>query len=188
MRVLVGDITKVQNIDAIVNASNALGIMGSGVAGAIARSGGDLLKQNVKKVIDEKGPFQLGDIFVSDSGRLKRRGIKHVYHAVTMEFAGGGTSVGTIGPLLTRVLEKALSEGLESIAFGGLGCGIGGLTKEEVAKRMAHISQEYNGRIKITVIDTSEDFIKAFLDNLSIEVETINEEETINKPSDSSPE
>jgi O-acetyl-ADP-ribose deacetylase (regulator of RNase III) len=172
MRVIVGDITKVENVDVIVNAANGIGVMGAGVAGAIARSGGDLLKQDVKRVVEEQGPFQRGDLYISDAGLLKRRGIKQVYHAVTMQFPGGSTTLGTIASLLTRVLETAISNGVESIAFGGLGTGIGGLLKEDVAKQMANISQSYAGRIKILVIDINKDFIDYFKNSLSIKYET----------------
>lgn len=188
MRVFVGDITKVENIDVIVNAANGIGIMGAGVAGAIARSGGDLLRENVRKVVQDSGPFDVGDVYISDAGLLKRRGIKFVYHAVTMRFPGGITSLGTIESLTRKVIETALSNGTMSIAFGGLGCGIGGLSKDDVAKRMATVSQEYNGRIDITVVDTSEDFIRSFIQNVSIPVETKNEDEIISKSSSSGTE
>lgn len=177
MNIYVGDITKVENIDAIVNAANAIGVMGRGVAGAIAFSAGvsnqhngTNIKEIVKKVIEEEGPFQLGDVYVSDSGLLKRRGIKYIYHAVTMQFPGGITPIRCISPLLKKVLDKALLNNLESIAFGGLGCGIGGLDKSEVALRMASVAQEYHNRIKITVVDTSEEFINSFKKHINIKL------------------
>lgn len=185
MKVYVGDITKVENVDAIVNAANGIGVMGGGVAGAIARSGGLLLLENVNKVVEASGPFDVGDVYVSDAGLLKRRGVKFIYHAVTMKYPGGQSSIGTIATLLEKVLDTAIENNVESIAFGGLGCGIGGLSKEETAKRMANISQGYNNRIKIYVVDTSEDFIKEFINNLSISIETNNENETDDKSSDS---
>lgn len=171
MKVFVGDLTKVENVDALVNAANGIGVMGAGVAGAIARSGGDLLRENVGKVVEQEGPFQVGDVYVSDAGLLKRRGVTYIYHAVTMQFPGGRTSLGTIPNLLRRVLDKAIASGLQSIAFGGLGCGIGGLDKTEVAHRMAVVAQEYDQRIKIQVVDTNEDFIEAFKKCLSIPIE-----------------
>jgi len=187
MKVVQGDITKVEDIDVIVNAANGIGVMGSGVAGAIARSGGDLLKENVAKVVREGGPYEAGELYISDAGLLKRRGVKLVYHAVTMKFPGGQTSLNLIGDLLRKVLETAISTGQKSIAFGGLGCGIGRLNKEEVAKRMAHISQDYDAKIDITVIDINEGFVREFLKNLSIKAET-NEAEIDNNPPDIGPE
>ena len=166
-------------MDVIVNAANSIGVMGAGVAGAIARSAGLSdspngvnIRKIVKEVVDNSGPFDVGDVYISDSGLMKRLGVKKIYHAVTMKFPGGRTSLGTIGPLLRNVLETAISNGGKSIAFGGLGCGIGGLSKEEVAREMALVSQEYNGRISIHVVDMNEGFIEEFKKNLSVPIET----------------
>jgi O-acetyl-ADP-ribose deacetylase (regulator of RNase III) len=172
MRVFVGDLTKVENVDAIVNAANGIGVMGAGLAGAIARSGGDLLREAVRKVVDENGsPFQVGEVYISDSGLLKRRGVKEIYHAVTMQFPGGRTSLDTVPKLLRSVLDTAMKNGLKSIAFGGLGCGIGGLDKSQVAMRMASIAEQYNGQIEITVVDQNPDFVEAFKKCVSVPIE-----------------
>ena len=53
---------------------------------------------------------------------------------------------------------------------------------------MAHISQDYDAQIEITVIDTSEEFIKAFLDNLSIKAEVTNEAAINNHSPNAGPE
>jgi hypothetical protein len=178
MKVYVGDITKVENVDAIVNAANAFGIMGAGVAGAIARSAGTSNELNgtniydiVEKVVEEQGPFQTGDVYVSDSGLLKRRGIKFIYHAVTMQFPGSLCSIGMIPKLLTRVFDTAIENNLKSIAICGLGCGIGGLGEEEVAIAMAGVAESYSHQLKIHVVDKSPRFINAFIKKLNIPIE-----------------
>lgn len=178
MKVFVGDITKVQDVDVIVNAANGIGVMGAGVAGAIAHSAGTSNEQNsvnireiVSSVVEKEGPFDVGDVYISDSGLLKRRGIKKIYHAVTMKYPGGQTLLRTISPLLKNVLELAIANGETSIAFGGLGCGIGGLSKKEVAREMAHVSELFDKKIKIQVVDMNEEFIEEFKKNLSITLE-----------------
>ncbi len=179
MKVYVGDITKVEGVDVIVNAANGIGVMGAGVAGAIARSAGTSTEPNgvnirtiVAEVVEKEGPFDVGDVYISDAGLLKRRGVKRIYHAVTMKYPGGQTSLGTIPSLLTKVFETAIANGESSIAFGGLGCGIGGLSKSDVAREMAHVAEAYNGRIKIEVVDMNQEFIDAFKKNLSVPTET----------------
>jgi O-acetyl-ADP-ribose deacetylase (regulator of RNase III) len=178
MKVYVGDITKVEGIDVIVNAANGLGIMGAGVAGAIARSAGTSSEINgvdfraiVQSVVEKEGPFDVGDVYISDAGLLKRRKVKKIYHAVTMKYPGGKTSLSIIPTLLKKVFDTAIINGETSIAFGGLGCGIGGLSKSDVAREMAHISEAYNGIIKIEVVDIDQEFIDLFKNNLSIPIE-----------------
>lgn len=178
MRVYVGDITKVEDIDAIVNAANAFGIMGAGVAGAIAKSAG-LSKEThgtnileiVKKVVQSEGPFDVGDVYISDSGLLKRRGIKFIYHAVTMKYPGGLCSVGIVEKLTKKVIEKAIANDLKSIAICGLGCGIGGVDATIAGKIMSNILTGYNSLIEINIVDANKKFIDACKNQINIKIE-----------------
>jgi len=171
MRVFVGDITQLMNVEAIVNAANGVGRMGAGVAGAIARAGGQPLLDSVTEVVKKSGPFKTGQVYISNSGFLLKRGIQKVYHAVTMDYPGGNTPLDTIAPLLRLVFDTALKNGVESIAFGGMGCGIGGLSKSQVAKVMATVVESYHDQLKIVVVDMNPEFIEAFKQNTSIPIE-----------------
>lgn len=172
MKVFVGDLTLVENVDAIVNAANGIGVMGAGIAGAIARSGGQLCRESALDVVAKNGkPFQVGEVYISDAGLLKRRGVKQIYHAVTMQYPGGRTSIDTIAPLLRNVFDTAIKHGLKSIAFGGIGCGIGGLDKKLVASRMAMVAESYSNQLEITIVDINEDFIEECKKCLSIPLE-----------------
>lgn len=178
MQVYAGDITKVENIDAIVNAANAFGIMGAGVAGAIARSAG-ISKQHhgtnileiVKEVVKNEGPFDVGDVYISDSGLLKRRGIKYIYHAVTMRYPGGLCSLSVIERLTKKVIERAIENDLKSIAICGLGCGIGGVDSEVAGKIMSNILIGYRPYIKIVVVDLNTKFIEAVKTQINFKLE-----------------
>ena len=61
-----GDITDIE-VDAIVNASNTRLFLGSGVAGAIRRKGGDLIQKECDKI----GSIPLGEAVVTGAGKLK---------------------------------------------------------------------------------------------------------------------
>ncbi len=178
MKVLVGDITKLMNVDVIVNAANGVGIMGAGLAGAIGRSAGQDFLDEVRKIAKDSGPFLPGDVYISGSGLLVKRGIKKVYHAVTMKFPGERTPLSLVSPLLKKALDTALANGVQSIAFGGLGCGIGGLSKNQVAATMAPVAEGYADQIDITVIDTNQEFIDVFKSFINIKIEDQNTEET----------
>jgi hypothetical protein len=62
--------------------------------------------------------------------------------------------------------------------FGGLGCGIGGLSKNQVAATMAPVAEGYADQIDITVIDTNQEFIDVFKSFINIKIEDQNTEET----------
>lgn len=159
-RVEIGDITKLRDVEVIVNAANGIGVMGAGVAGAIARSGGDLLKSAARKAyLDHGEPFETGEVYVSDAGLLKRMGVKEIYHGVVMTFPGGPTSLDIVGKVCRNVMSKAMINDVKSIAFPGLGTGIGRLDRKMVAQRMVSILESYSDSLDITVTDLDGAFI-----------------------------
>lgn len=163
MKIQTGDITKLREVDIIVNAANGIGVMGAGVAGAISRSAGDLWSSNLRQYCKDNGPFEPGNCYSNgDAGLLKRRDIQEVYHAVTMKYPGGPTKMEYVIDSVHQCIKRAISEGKKSIAFPGLGTGIGGLDKEAVAHRMATELMNYTDKIDILIIDRNQDFINHF--------------------------
>jgi len=123
-----GDITKLE-VDAIVNAANSLLIMGGGVAGAILRAGGKEIQQEANK----KAPVPVGKAVATTAGKLKA---KYVIHAPTMERPAMPTSKQNVKLAVKGALECARQLGIGSIAFPGMGTGVGGLDLEEAASVM----------------------------------------------------
>ncbi|HZD73617.1 MAG TPA: macro domain-containing protein, partial [Actinomycetota bacterium] len=71
-----GDLTELE-VDAIVNAANNQGWLGSGVAGAVRRAAGD----EVEREAVAQAPWPVGDAVRTGPGKLARRGVKAVLHA-----------------------------------------------------------------------------------------------------------
>lgn len=166
--ILKEDITKLKDIDVLVNAANGIGVMGAGVAGYIRRSGGDLLEKNVKNICMLHGkPFECGEIYSSDPGLLKRRGYKVIYHAVVMKYPGSPTSTKIVQDLCHSIVNKARTEGYKTIAVPGMGTGIGKLDKKQVARIMVDIFCQYSSGIDIHLTDFNDDFIKHAEENLN---------------------
>lgn len=166
IKIITADITKLKNIDVIVNAANGRGVMGRGVAGAIGRAIGDSAKKNAKVVCEsnrigfsDNYGFTDGECYISSSGNLIKSGINHIYHAVTMEYPGGRTSMDIISKAMRSTLELAIKNGIKSIAFPALGTGVGCLDKKQVASRMVDIAEHYSDKIDITLVDIDEEFI-----------------------------
>jgi len=122
-----GDIAE-STADAIVNAANNHLWMGSGVAGAIKRKGGQSIEDEAVKL----GPIQVGDAAVTHAGKLKA---KHVIHAAVMS-----QDLRTSGEYVrnaTRMsLNKAEKLRLKSIDFPALGTGVGAFPIEKCAEIM----------------------------------------------------
>lgn len=160
MRILEGDITELTDVDAIVNAANGAGPMGRGVAGAIGFAGGLTLRNAVRTICQERGGFDAGECYVSPSGDLSSKGIKWVYHAVTMRYPGSPTSYDVISKAMRATLDRAVKDGVKSIAFPGLGTGVGELDVQRVAAIMTAIAESYIAKINVTLIDIDKRFVE----------------------------
>src|ERR1700688_1339076 len=85
-----GDLTEM-DADAIVNAANNDLILGAGVAGAIARKGGE----SIQAARGENASIPVGYAAITGGGRLKAR---HVIHAASMSLGGMRTTAKTLRP------------------------------------------------------------------------------------------
>jgi len=126
--VLTGDITK-QNVDAIVNPANSLMIMGGGAAGAIKKAGGKEIEDEAVK----HAPVAVGKAIATGAGQLEA---KYVIHAPTMRMPAMSIDRGNVQSAVKGALECAKRLGIGTIAFPGMGTGVGGLSLEEAASAM----------------------------------------------------
>lgn len=136
---VVGDITTVE-ADAIVNAANTDLWMGSGVAGAIKRAGGD----EIEREAVAKGPIGLGEAVATGAGRLSHQA---VIHAAAMGYDAQGRMIPpsreTITGATRASLEVADELGLHSVAFPALGTGVGGFDLAECAEVMVETAASF---------------------------------------------
>jgi O-acetyl-ADP-ribose deacetylase (regulator of RNase III) len=127
LSVVEGDITAL-DVDAIVNAANNELWMGSGVAGAIKRAGGE----EIEREAVARGPIAVGEAVATSAGRLKAR---YVIHGAVM-----GQDLRTDAELIRRTtlrcLEVADELGVTSLALPALGTGVGGFPLGECARVM----------------------------------------------------
>jgi O-acetyl-ADP-ribose deacetylase len=125
IEVLDTDITSLA-VDAIANAANTQLLHGGGVAGAIARAGGEQLRRESQ----ERAPIGLGDAVETSGGELPCR---WVIHAATMEL-GGPTSGEIIRSATSSTLRKADQLGAKSLALVAFGTGVGGFALDRAAE------------------------------------------------------
>jgi O-acetyl-ADP-ribose deacetylase (regulator of RNase III) len=126
IRVEKGDITEFQG-DAIVNAANNHLVLGTGVAGAIARKGGPSIQQEC----DEHGPIRVGEAAITGAGNLAAR---YVIHAAAMGDQPANRA--SIEGSTRHSLQLADQAGIKTIAFPILASGVAGFPLDEAAKIM----------------------------------------------------
>ncbi len=156
--VVKGDITEVE-ADAIVNPSNSHGIMGGGVALAIKRRGG----VEIEREAMAKAPIPVGSAVVTSAGRLKAGA---VIHASTMQEPAQRISVREVRLATRAALQVASRHGFKSIAFPGMGTGVGGVAKDEAARAMVeeikiHLAREALPE-KVILVAFDEELFSAF--------------------------
>ena len=129
-----GDITALE-VDAIANAANNHLWMGSGVAGAIKRAGGD----EIEREAVAHGPIEVGEAVATGAGRLSAR---WVIHGAAM-----GQDLQTTADLVRRTTESCLRVadelGAESLALPAFGTGVGGFPVDECAQIMVGAARAY---------------------------------------------
>lgn len=127
LRVVQGDITE-QTTEAIVNAANNHLWMGSGVAGAIKRKGGEAIEREA--VV--QGPVDIGQAVATSGGKLKA---KYVIHAAAM-----GQDLRTDAQKIKNATHNSLHladrKEILSISFPALGTGVGGFSPFHCASIM----------------------------------------------------
>jgi O-acetyl-ADP-ribose deacetylase (regulator of RNase III) len=127
LEVAEGDIAALE-VDAVANAANNQLWMGSGVAGALKRAGGE----EIEREAVAKGPIGLGEAVATRAGNLKA---KHVIHGAVM-----GQDLRTNAELVQRTtrscLELADELGARSLALPAFGTGVGGFPLGECARIM----------------------------------------------------
>lgn len=134
VEVVEGDIA-VLGVEAIANAANNHLWMGSGVAGAIKRAGGE----EIEREAVQQGPIEVGEAVATGAGRLRAR---WVIHGAVM-----GQDLRTNAELVRQTTESCLRVadelGAESLALPAFGTGVGGFPLEECAQIMVDVVRAY---------------------------------------------
>jgi O-acetyl-ADP-ribose deacetylase (regulator of RNase III) len=135
--VIQGDIAQ-QSADALVNAAGTSLQMGSGVAGALRRAGGQALNDEAMS----KGPVDLGEVAVTDAHDLDA---EWVIHAAAMPHYGDGQATAdSIADATRNALERADDLDATSLVIPALGCGVAGFDLEQGARIIAELVQSYD--------------------------------------------
>jgi O-acetyl-ADP-ribose deacetylase (regulator of RNase III) len=157
IRVVNGDITKLQDVSYICNAANGIGPMGGGVAAAIRRAGGKEIETEAIKVCQEQNPMP-GDLYVTNAGTLPFQGIIHL---VTMKEPAGATSYDIVKTCLNHLVAYCQEHGIHKVALPALGTGVGRLNKAKVAAIFKEVLEPVKD-IEFIVVDIDQEFIQSF--------------------------
>ena len=151
-----GDLTKLK-IDAIVNPANSFGEMGGGVAGVIRRVGGEQIEEEAVK----QAPIPIGQAVVTTAGSLP---CKKVIHAPTMVNPAERTDAEAVRRATVAALEAADRSGLSTLAFPGMGTGVGRVPLDVAASTMVKAIRSFKAESlkEVTLIGIDQGMVQAF--------------------------
>jgi O-acetyl-ADP-ribose deacetylase len=125
-----GDITQART-DAVVNAANPQLRGGGGVDGAIHKAAGPELLKAGKAIVEASGSILPGRAVITPGFNLPAR---HVIHAVGPIWSGGDYNEDKILRSAYKTsLDIAEREGLSSVAFPAISCGVYGFPVDRAA-------------------------------------------------------
>jgi len=158
IEIRLGDIAYPKS-EAMIIPGNTVGLMTRGVALRILKDSLGTVRKEAKEVAEKESP-EVGECFCTVPGRLKRRGLKNMYHAVIKRFPNDMTTIKIVGDSLEFSLKKAIKDKNASVSICGLGIEDGDLEKMLVARKFLSICEKYSNRIEIKIIDDDERFIE----------------------------
>ena len=122
-----GDITKQEDVAAIVNAANANLTHGGGVAGAINKVAGPELKKESEKL----APIKPGEAVVTKGYELPN---DYVIHCLGPVYGKDKPEGEILVKCYKNALDKAESKEIESVAFPAISTGAFGYPVEEASR------------------------------------------------------
>lgn len=147
LRLVYGDITE-RDVDVIVNAANSYLQHGGGVAAAIVRKGGQIIREESDKI----GFVPVGSSVITVSGRLP---CKSIIHTVGPRM-GEGNEYTKLRAAVRNSLELASDRKFKSISMPAISSGIFGFPKDRCAEILVEEAKNFLVNNDITSLEILE--------------------------------
>lgn len=157
IEIRLGDIAYPKS-EAMIIPGNTVGLMTRGISLRILKDSLGTVREEAKKIAKER-ELKIGECFRTVPGRLKRRGLKNMYHAVIKRFPNDMTTIKIVADCLEHTLKQVIKDKNTSVSVCGLGVEEGDLEKIIVARIFLLTCAKYSDKIDIKIIDSDKKFI-----------------------------
>lgn len=144
--------------EALIIPGNQSGLMTRGQVALLVEEGGSLIAREAKRAVEASKP-KIGDCFTTLPGRLRKRGVKRLYHAVIKRYPSDLTGITEVTLAINNSVDKAVKDGNKSITICGIGAGPGELDITIVSRIILSTCEKYPD-ILFRIIDNNIEFIK----------------------------
>ena len=144
--------------ESLIIPANKIGIMNNGTPAKIIKDGWKVISEEAKQVANNNQP-DVGEYFVTGPGRLVRRGLKKIYHAIIKPLPSDYTSITIVRKALKNTLKGVIKDKMSSVSICGLGIEPGELDKRSVARLTVEVATLFVDRIDIKIVDNNKEFI-----------------------------
>lgn len=133
------------------------GRMKKGIVYEVAKDSLFTVERELKRIAKEK-ELKIEDVVKTGSGRLKRRRVQTVYHAMIKRVPNDFVSLDTIANSLRKSLELVIKNKHSKVAICSFG--FDELENISLANQMFEICDMYKNKIDIKIMDENREFIK----------------------------
>lgn len=157
IKVILGDIAYPKSQALIIPACIS-GLMTERIPKKIVKDGWQGIADEAKQKVN-KNKLDLTDFFTTEPGRLKRRGVKKIYHSVIKRVPSDFTSITIINQALVKVLTQVIRDRMTSVTISALGVDRNSISKFSIARTIVDTAKSFINKIEICIIDDDEEFI-----------------------------
>lgn len=144
--------------EALIIPANQSGLMTRGQVASLVADGGSSVAKEAKTIANST-QLKIGDCFVTGVGRLRKRGVKHLYHAVIKRCPSDLTSITDVTSAVKNAVSKAAQDGYKSITICGIGAESGELDIFTVSGIILSTCEKFPDII-FKIIDSNSKFIE----------------------------
>lgn len=137
----IGDLTKITDVDGIVNAANTSLLGGGGVDGAIHRAGGKAILEACQQIRARQGGCKVGEAVITEAGNLP---VKYIIHTVGPRWNGGTHGeADKLQVAYENTLLVAEQYAIQSLAFPNISTGIYHFPKQQAAEIVLRVMRQH---------------------------------------------